>query len=240
MGASFALAIKKQCENGGPIKCDHISGYGRDVSNLENAMGRGIIDSYSVTPSELAADCDMVVIAAPVGAFAALAANIAPHLSEGAIVTDVGSVKGRLVYDMEKALPKGVHFVGVHPIAGKDRSGIDAADANLFEKAHCIITPTSGTDVEALDKISRLWRLLGSNVIVLTPEKHDEILSAISHLPHVAAFALVNAVEYIDDEFLNFSGTGFRDTTRIAMSSPDIWSDICLMNKENILKHIDV
>ncbi|KJU85037.1 Prephenate dehydrogenase [Candidatus Magnetobacterium bavaricum] len=232
MGASFAMAIKEKALAG------KVCGYGRNENNLKRAKYKGIIDEYSLTIGEVGQGCDLLIFASPVGVFLELARGIAPYLSEGAIVSDMGSVKGQLVYDMEEAMPPGVSYVGAHPITGNDRSGLDAAVPDLFKDVNCILTPTNSTNDTALKTVSLLWQTLGCNIKTLTPEKHDEIFSAISHMPHIAAYALVNAIKIIDEEFLNFSGTGFLDTTRIAMSSPQMWIDICMLNKNAILKHL--
>ncbi|MBF0318121.1 MAG: prephenate dehydrogenase/arogenate dehydrogenase family protein [Nitrospirae bacterium] len=232
MGASFAMAVKEKALAG------RVCGYGRNENNLKRAKEKGIIDEYSLTIGEVGRGCDLLIFASPVGVFLELAGGIAPYLSKGAIVSDMGSVKGRLVYEMEEAMPPGVSYVGAHPIAGNDKSGLDAAVSDLFKDVNCILTPTNNTNDTALKTVSVLWKTLGCNIKTLTPEKHDEIFSSISHMPHIAAYALVNAIKMIDEEYLNFSGTGFLDTTRIAMSSPQMWIDICMLNKDAILKHL--
>ncbi|MBF0537133.1 MAG: prephenate dehydrogenase [Nitrospirae bacterium] len=234
MGASFAMAIKSHA------LAQRVCGYGRNENNLKRAKDKGIIDEYGLTLEEIGQGCDLLIFASPVGVFWELAVGIAPYLSEGVIVSDVGSVKGALVYEMEKAMPPGVSYVGVHPIAGNDKSGLDAAIPDLFKDVNCILTPTKNTNETALKTVSELWKTLGCRVKTLTPEKHDEIFSSISHMPHVAAYALVNAIKMIDENNLNFSGTGFLDTTRIAMSSPQMWIDICMLNKDAILKHLAI
>ncbi|MCG6553192.1 MAG: prephenate dehydrogenase/arogenate dehydrogenase family protein [Candidatus Magnetominusculus sp. LBB02] len=232
IGASVALALKKNRIT------KTVCGFGRNETNLKNARARGIIDDYALNLKDLAGGADLVVLAAPVRAFKALADGIAPYLKKGAIVTDVGSVKGALVYEMDSAMPQGVAFVGAHPIAGNDKSGIDAADPDIFIGAKCVITPTAVTDKAACQTIISMWERLGSKIEILSPERHDEILSSISHLPHIAAYALVNTVQELNPGFFNYSGPGFMDTTRIAMSSPEIWRDICILNKDNIIKHL--
>ncbi len=234
MGASFAMAIKK---NGIAQK---VCGYARDENNLKRAIEKGIIDEYSLTLREVGEGCDLLMLASPVGVFLELIRGIAPYLGENAIVSDVGSVKGNLVYEIEQAMPQGVYYVGSHPIAGNDKSGLDAATADLFKNVNCIVTPTKNTNEAALKTVSDLWGTLGCRLKRLTPEKHDEIFSSISHMPHIAAYAMVNTIKAIDEEYLNFSGTGFLDTTRIAMSSPQMWIDICMLNKDIILSHLAV
>ncbi len=233
IGAAFALAAKKH----GISKI--IAGYGRNEDNLKRARLKDIIDDYSPTLKDLCKDANLVVLASPVGTFLELSRSFSSYLHKGAIVTDVGSVKGSLVYDLEATMPEGIHFVGAHPIAGNDRSGIDAANDSLFEGAKCIITPTENTDKVSLSTVSEIWERFGSRTITLSPERHDIIFSTISHLPHIVAYALVNTVEDVNREFFAYGGSGFLDTTRIAMSSPEIWRDICILNKENILSHIN-
>ncbi|MBF0458570.1 MAG: prephenate dehydrogenase/arogenate dehydrogenase family protein [Nitrospirae bacterium] len=233
IGAAVALAMKKN----GIAK--RICGFGRNETNLKNACARGIIDDYALNLKDLTDGADLVIFAAPVGAFTAIAAGIAPYLKAGAIVSDVGSVKGALVYEMESAMPEGAAFVGAHPIAGNDKSGIDAADPDIFKGAKCVITPTPRTDKTACQTITSMWERFGCKIETLSPERHDEILSCVSHLPHIAAYALVNAVQEINPDFFPYSGPGFMDTTRIAMSSAEIWRDICILNKDNILNHLN-
>jgi prephenate dehydrogenase len=180
------------------------------------------------------------LFATPVGIFADIAKKISGSLKKTAIVTDVGSVKGSLVRDMEALMPQGVFFVGGHPIAGSDRSGIDIATAELFENAECIITPTENTDKETLAKISSIWKAFGSIVKLINAEEHDRIYAAVSHLPHLIAYAIVNTVADIDSSYLAFCGKGFKDTTRIAASPPEIWRDICLLNKNNLIEYLDL
>lgn len=232
IGAAVALAMKRH----GLTK--NICGFGRNETNLKDARQRGIIDDYALNLKDLADDADLVVFAAPVRAFRTIAEGIAPYLKAGAIVSDVGSVKGTLVYEMESSMPDGVAFVGAHPIAGNDKSGFAAADPDIFIGAKCIITPTRKTDRAAYHTIIALWERFGCQVEILSPERHDEILSSISHLPHIAAYALVNTVEDLNPGFFSYSGPGFMDTTRIAMSSPEIWRDICILNKDNIVNHL--
>jgi len=234
LGASFALALKK---NG---LCSTITGYGRNRENLQRAKERNIIDSFEQDPVAACRDSDLIMLSAPVGSFLGLAKAISPALKKGAILTDVGSVKGNLVREIEKMIPKDVHYIGGHPIAGSDRSGIDAASAELFRNSRCLITPTENSDPSALDKIQNLWKALGSEIIILNPEEHDRIYASVSHLPHMIAYAMVNTVAEMDSSYLDFSGKGFIDTTRIACSSEELWSDICLLNRDNLVEALAV
>ncbi len=234
IGASFALAMKKHA------LCTHVTGYGRTESNLIKAKERAIIDSYEMNAKKACEGSDLVVFATPVGKFTSLAAEIKESLKNGAIVIDVGSVKGDLLYEMEALMPDGVRFVGCHPIAGSERSGVDASTGELFNGALCVITRTEKSDDNAVEKIAEIWRTFGSIVEIMTPEEHDRIYGLVSHVPHLVAYALVNTVADIDASYLRFAGQGFKDTTRIASSSPDIWCDISLLNRENLLKFIEL
>jgi prephenate dehydrogenase len=234
LGASFSLALKKRG------LCDKVTGFGRNESSLAAAKQRGVIDSFYLDPVKASADSDLVLFAMHVGSFARTAEKIAGSLKKGAIVTDVGSVKGSLVYEMETILSGRASFVGGHPIAGGEKSGIEGADAGLFEGRRCIITPTGSTDKAAMDRVVSLWRSLGADVDTMSPEEHDRVLGAVSHLPHILAYEMVNAADEIGESFLKYSGTGFRDVTRIASSSPELWRDVCMLNRENLIHFIDV
>jgi prephenate dehydrogenase len=234
IGASFALALRKKG------LCGYIAGFGRSEENLIEARKRGIIDSFERNAAEVCRDADLIVLATPVGTFQDLIRQSSASFKTGAVVTDTGSVKGDLVYEMEKLMPGGVRYIGSHPIAGSDRSGIDYSRAGLFENSKCIVTPTRDSDRGAVDKIVDLWRSLGSDVITMDPARHDRIYASVSHLPHVIAYTLVNTAADIDPSCLEFSGQGFRDTTRIAGSSPDLWRDICLMNRNNLVEMIAI
>ena len=230
LGASFALALK---ENG---LCRSITGCGRNRENLLRAKERNIIDSFEQDPAAACKEADLIMLSTPVGSFTGLTKTITTALKKGAVLTDVGSVKGALVREIEKIIPEEVHYIGGHPIAGSDRSGIDSANAELFQKAKCIITPTENSNPDALEKIQNLWKAFGSEIVTLTPEEHDRIYAAVSHLPHLIAYALVNTVADIDRSYLDFSGRGFMDATRIASSSEELWKDICLLNRDNLVE----
>jgi len=233
IGASLALALKKYKLS------ETIVGCGRTKGNLIRAKDQAIIDSFELDPAKACENADLIVFATPVGVFIDIATRIAPVLKENAIVTDVGSVKGSLVLNMERVLsPRGL-FVGGHPIAGSDRSGIDTASAQLFRKARCIITPTKETDKGALEKVIALWHAVGALVALLDPEEHDRIYAAVSHLPHLLAYELVNTVADINNTYFAFSGQGFKDSTRIASSTPELWRDICRHNRENLLAYLE-
>jgi len=234
IGASFALALKKYG------LCYEVIGYGRTEENLRRAKNKAIIDTFYLDPAEACTASDLIVFATPVGSFVDIANRIKNALHGGVIVTDVGSVKGNLVRNIEKLMPEGAFFVGAHPIAGSNRSGINAAEPDLFKDAKCIITPTEYTDKNALETISAVWEHIGSKVTFINPDEHDRIYAFVSHLPHLIAYEIMHTVADIDSSFLDFSGQGFIDTTRIASSSPELWRDICLQNKDNLLKSIEI
>jgi prephenate dehydrogenase len=226
IGASFALAMR---EIG---LCRDIVGFGRDEGRLKKAKERNIIDSYELVAGEACKGSDLIVFATPVGASLGLADRVSRSIGKGSLAIDVGSVKGRLVSEMEKIIPG---FVGCHPIAGGDRSGIDHASAGLFKGALAVITKTDKTGEEGLKKAIAIWEALGSKVEIMDPFEHDRVYALVSHMPHLVAYALVNTVSDVEKSYLKFAGQGFKDTTRIAASSEVLWRDICLMNRDNIL-----
>lgn len=234
IGASFALALRKKG------LCREVIGFGRRRDNLQQAKDRGIIDVFETDPVTACRNADLILLATPVGTFSDLVRTIAPSLKKGAVLTDAGSVKGKLVRDIEKIVPSGVSYIGAHPIAGSDRSGINFAQPDLFEHALCIVTPTAQSSPEALKTVSDLWTSVGSAVVTMEPEQHDRIYASVSHLPHIIAYVLMNTVAGIDASSLQYCGQGFRDATRIAASSPEIWRDICLLNRDNLIEMISV
>jgi prephenate dehydrogenase len=236
IGGSLARVLKARNLAG------EIHGAGRSRETLERAIRLGVIDHMGQSSVHAVERADLVVLATPVGTFEAIVGEIAPHLAHGAILTDVGSVKGDLVRRLEDLLPAGVHYVPAHPIAGREKHGVDAASEDLFRGARCIVTPTERTDRDALDTVTSLWQEAGMQVLTMTPHRHDHVFAAVSHLPHAAAYAMVSTVmEFSDgtESYLSFSGAGFRDFTRIAASSPEMWRDICLLNGKNIVEMIE-
>ncbi|MEO2043878.1 MAG: prephenate dehydrogenase/arogenate dehydrogenase family protein [Nitrospinaceae bacterium] len=237
LGASLAKACKEQG------LANEISGYGRNRENLEKARTLKIIDYYSTDLSEAVKNADLIVLCTPVSAIAPLIQNMIADIRPGTLITDVGSVKDPIVREVEKLIPEGIYFIGSHPIAGGENSGLEASAANLYEGAQCIVTPTSKTDKKALDKISALWRAVGMDVTSLSPDEHDFIFGAVSHLPHIVAYALMNTLGALrtqnDHEVITFSGAGLKDITRIASSNPVMWRDICLSNRDHSLDLID-
>ena len=236
IGGSLAQVLKAK----GLAKEIHGSGRGRET--LEKALRLGVIDHMGQGPAHAVEHADLVVLAAPVGTFASIVREIAPHLKKGSILTDVGSVKGPLVRTIEDMLPAGVHYVPAHPIAGREKHGVEAASEELFRGARCILTPTERTDTIALERIRAVWQAAGMDVITMDPDRHDHIFAAVSHLPHAAAYAMVSTVAEFSEgsaNYISFSGGGFRDFTRIAASSPEMWRDVCLLNGKNIVEMIE-
>jgi prephenate dehydrogenase len=220
-----------------------VVGVGRRVENLKTAVHVGAIDRYVVDSKEAVKDADLVILATPVDTYERHLNEWSSCLRPGAIVTDVGSVKGDLVVQSERRMPAGVHFVGAHPIAGKEKTGAAAGSEDLFTGRRCIVTPTRQTDPQALEQVQSLWQAAGAVVLTMDPYLHDKILAAVSHLPHVAAFALMNALVDIRTvvpglDLAGHSGGGLRDTTRIAASSPEMWRDIFLWNRDNVVAWI--
>lgn len=224
---------------------DHVVGVGRRVENLKTAVALGAIDRYVADPQEGVRGADLVILATPVDTYERHLHDWSHCLTPGAIVSDVGSVKGTLVERSESAMPTGVHFVGAHPIAGKEKTGVAAGSDQLFKGARCILTPTNRTAQTALERVKQLWEEAGSIVLTMDPHLHDQILGAVSHLPHVVAFALMNALADLRDQqvpsldLAGHSGGGLRDTTRIAASSPEMWRDIFLWNRDNVVSCIE-
>ncbi len=233
IGGSFALALKKRRFKG------TIAGIGRKKENIIKAKDLGVIDEYFMIPAEGVKDADLILLATPVGQFSAIIKGIRQDLKKGAIVTDVGSVKAEVIKRVENLMPQGVNFVGAHPIAGKECSGVDAASPDLFNNTRCIITPDANTDKIALEKVLALWNALGAKTVLMSPDEHDAIFAAVSHLPHVLAYVLINAIINLDENILIHGGRGLRDMTRIALSLPELWRDICNYNKDHILKSLD-
>lgn len=236
IGGSLARILKEKGEVG------EVVGVGRGRANLERGVELGVIDRFSHDPAEGVAGADMVFLATPVCTIADIVREIAPALAPGCIITDGGSVKGDIVRSCEPLVPAGCHFVGGHPIAGTENSGVEASFSTLYQGRRCIITPTDSTDRVALEKVVRMWEIAGSEVVLMDVEKHDRVVAAISHLPHMVAYSLVNAVgEYggCNENILKYSAGGFRDFTRIASSDPVMWRDIALQNRDSILEMMD-
>ncbi len=236
IGGSLVRALREA----GALKS--VVGIGRSLPNLEEALSLGICDEITQDLVEGVRGADVVFISVPVCAIPGVVAGIAPALAPGCIVTDGGSVKSAIVSECEALMPPGCFFVGGHPIAGTEHTGAAASFATLYRGRRCILTPTERTDVAALERVSRMWRLAGADVCLMEPGHHDRIFAEISHLPHMAAYALVHAVGTADVEgenVLSYTAGGFRDFTRIASSDPAMWRDIALMNRNSLLQSID-
>ncbi|OHV75320.1 prephenate/arogenate dehydrogenase family protein [Ensifer sp. LCM 4579] len=212
----------------------------RSEATLKRAGELGLGDRYALSAAEAVKDADLVIVSVPVGASGAVAAEIAPHLKPGAIVTDVGSTKGSVIGQMAPHLPKSVHFIPGHPIAGTEHSGPDAGFAGLFRGRWCILTPPAGADEEAVARLRLFWETLGSMVEEMDAEHHDKVLAIVSHLPHIIAYNIVGTADDLEavtaSEVIKYSASGFRDFTRLAASDPTMWRDVCLHNKDAILE----
>ncbi len=232
IGGSLALSARQK----GIF--NHIVGIGRTPENLRKAKNLNVVDEFTLNLEEGVKDAELVVIATPVSDIIPIIKKSLPALKKGAIITDVGSVKNEIMIETDKLSLPGVFFVGSHPIAGTENSGVEAAFSDLFLKRKCILTPSKKTDPSALEKIKNLWISVGSEVFFMDSQPHDQILGAVSHLPHMIAFALVNYLHEINHEkesIFKFSGGGLKDFTRIAASHPIMWKDIALMNKGNLV-----
>jgi prephenate dehydrogenase len=235
IGGSLALDMRRR----GLVQ--EILGYGRTEANLKIARRKGLIDAYFLAEGEIPQDTDFLMLGTPVQTIVPLTAAFLPRLKRGCIISDVGSVKGDIVRGMEKLLPNGIHFVGAHPIAGSEQWGAEAARENLFMGRLCILTPTRKTNRAALKKMEQLWRNVGSRVEIMNASQHDRVLGVVSHLPHMAAFALVNALDqtHLDGiDLKRFCAGGFKDITRIASSRPELWRDICLLNRREVSRSL--
>jgi cyclohexadieny/prephenate dehydrogenase len=212
----------------------------RTQKTLDRVMELGIADRVELDPAKAVEGADCVMLCAPVGAFADLAAAIAPRLMPGSVLTDVGSTKQSVIRDVGPLVPAGVHFVPAHPIAGTEHSGPDAGFADLFEGRWTLLTPVPGTDESAIAKIETLWRRCGAQTERMEPSHHDRVLAIVSHLPHLIAFTICGTADDLADEsrqeVVNFAASGFRDFTRIAASDPVMWRDIFLNNREALLE----
>jgi cyclohexadieny/prephenate dehydrogenase len=212
----------------------------RSASTRRRVAELGLADQVVDNNIAAVAGADLVIACVPVGACGAVAAEIGPHLSAGAIVSDVGSVKGAVIRDMAPHLRGGVNFVPAHPVAGTENSGPDAGFATLFVGRWCILTPPDGADIAAVERVAAFWRALGANVEIMAAAHHDLVLAITSHLPHLIAYTIVGTADELGEvtrsEVLKFSAGGFRDFTRIAASDPTMWRDVFLANKEAVLE----
>jgi prephenate dehydrogenase len=236
IGGSVGLALKRAGFRG------KITGLGRRWSSLKNAIDARAVDSATLDYEEAMTGADLLMLCTPVDVIPEIARKAVRHARSSCIVTDVGSTKRLLVSEIEKLMPESVHFVGAHPMAGSHETGVTAADASLFEGSICIITPIKSTDPGALAAVSELWKMIGARVETMSPQEHDFLIAAASHLPHVTACALIQTVAGIADQdhrAIDFSATGFADATRIAAGDPKIWTGILLQNADMVLSMLD-
>lgn len=233
IGGSFAKGIKEA----GLV--EEVVGFGKNTKNLELAVNLGVIDSFSTDIGKAIKDSDLVFLAVPLGAMKSVLQDMKPYLSEHTIITDGGSAKSSVILSAQEVfgqLPQ--NFVPGHPIAGKEKSGVAAAESSLYIDHRVILTPTENTSSAALKTVKHLWKVLGANVEIMNAQQHDEIFAATSHLPHLLAFSLVdmlNEHEELGDVF-KYTAGGFRDFTRIASSDAVMWRDIAVYNSDAITK----
>lgn len=227
IGGSLGLALKKKRFAG------TIVGVSRSRQTLRRSLSLKAVDEASQDLS-LVKDAQMLILATPVETICTLAPKLREYLNDDCIVTDVGSTKSEIVSNLEKIFP---NFVGSHPLAGSEKHGVAFARADLFKDSLCLVTPDKNTDSRALNQVINLWHTVGARTQKISPEEHDKALSLVSHLPHILAFSLMQAVP---QEYLKFAARGLRDTTRIAGSDSLLWQDIFLSNRGNILKSIEI
>ncbi|MEM9477574.1 MAG: prephenate/arogenate dehydrogenase family protein [Pseudomonadota bacterium] len=217
-----------------------IIGTARSPETREIAREVGFCDRIVDSATEAVAGADLVVLATPIGAMSALAAEIGPHLVPGVTVTDVGSVKRAVIEAVGPHIPSGVHFIPGHPLAGTEHSGPRSGFAELFDGRWCVLTPEEGEDPKAVDRLTQLWEAMGSNVDLMGVDRHDLVLAVTSHAPHLIAYTMVGVADDLrrvtDSEVIKYSAAGFRDFTRIAASDPTMWRDVFLTNKDATLE----
>jgi cyclohexadieny/prephenate dehydrogenase len=234
IGSSLARVVRRDG------LASHIAVCARSHATLDTARALGIADSTTTDPRQVVDGADLVMLCTPLGAYGAIAEAMAPALRPGAIVSDVGSVKQCVIRDVAPHLPEGVALVPGHPVAGTEHSGPEAGFAELFEGRFCILTPPTGTDAAAVERIAALWRQAGMQVELMPAQHHDRVLAITSHLPHLIAYTIVGTATDLEEqlrlEVMKFSAGGFRDFTRIAASDPVMWRDIFLNNRDAVLE----
>ena len=234
IGGSIARAARAQHAAGSIVVTSRSAETRKRVAEL------GFADQVVESNAAAVEGADLVIVSIPVGACGAVAKEIGPHLKPGAIISDVGSVKGSVLRDMAPHLPAGVHFIPAHPVAGTEHSGPDSGFAELFVNRWCILTPPENADQAAVEKLKTFWTALGANVETMSAEHHDMVLGITSHLPHLIAYTIVGTADELSavtrSEVLKFSAGGFRDFTRIAASDPTMWRDVFLYNKDAVLE----
>ncbi len=217
-----------------------VTGYARSQATRDTARRIGLCDEVCDSVAEAVTGADLVILCVPVGAMGAVAAEMAPHLAPGATVTDVGSVKQEVIAAVGPHLPKSVHFVPGHPLAGTEHSGPESGFAELFENRWCLLVPVADSDPDAVARLRGLWEAMGANVEEMEPDHHDLVLAVTSHAPHLIAYTMVGVADDLrrvtDSEVIQYSAAGFRDFTRIAASDPTMWRDVFLTNKEATLE----
>jgi len=237
IGGSLARALKKANAVG------QVVGYGRNIEHLQKALELGVVDKYETDIAVAVRDADVIVLAVPVGKTLEVLQSIKPYLNSKTIITDVGSSKGAVVKAAREVFGDALeNFVPGHPIAGTEKSGVEASFAELFENRRVVLTPLDNTNEAALKIIRRMWQDTGALVEQTSVEHHDDVLAATSHLPHMLAFELVDALATMDDkiEIFRYAAGGFRDFTRIASSDPQMWHDICVTNEKSIVAMLDL
>ena len=234
IGSSLARVLRRDSPKTTIVAC------ARRAETLETVCRLGLADEVTDDPVAAVAGADLVVLATPLSAYSEVGRRIAPVLRDGAIVTDVGSVKEQVIRDVKPVIPEDEHFVPGHPVAGTEHSGPDSGFAELFINRWCILTPPEGTDPAATDRLRAFWAALGAKVEIMTPDHHDLVLAIASHLPHLIAYTIVGTADELaqvtESEVIKFSAGGFRDFTRIAASDPTMWRDVFLANKDAVLE----
>ncbi|MDH5256492.1 MAG: prephenate dehydrogenase/arogenate dehydrogenase family protein [Gammaproteobacteria bacterium] len=232
IGGSLARGLKKHG------LCNTITGYARSVQELEKAVELGVIDDYASSVKDTVKNADLIILAIPMSAFESVFNEMSASIGSETLITDVGSAKASVIEAAKKAfgkLPSGL--VPGHPIAGTEKSGVEASFDGLFENRRVILTPTENSSENAVEQVRQMWQQVGAEVVLMTADHHDQVLAATSHLPHVLAFSLVETLGKMHEssEIFRYAAGGFRDFTRIASSDPTMWRDICLHNKSAIL-----
>lgn len=234
IGSSIARALRKS----GHVGTIAIADLSKEARGKAEELG--LADAYFESPREAVAEADLVVLCTPVGTNGAIAEGIAPYLKTGAVVTDVGSVKAAVAEAVAPHIPEHAHFIPGHPLAGTEKSGPENGFAELFEGRYWLLTPSSGTDEDEVERLSKLWRGCGAIVESMDVDYHDKVLAITSHLPHLIAYTIVGTAFDLEEQekqdVIRFSATGFRDFTRLAGSNPIMWRDVCLNNREAILE----
>lgn len=236
IGGSLAMALKKA------NYCESIVGCSRNAESLQKAKTLGVIDDYTLDPVAAVKGADMILLAVPMGAMGSVLQSIKGHVEAGAVITDAGSAKASVVAAAREVFDEvPSFFVPAHPIAGREKSGVEAAIVDLYVDHKVIVTPLSETDQQAEQQVIAMWQAAGAEVESMAVEKHDQVLAATSHLPHVIAYSLVDTLSHseVSDSIFHYAAGGFRDFTRIASSDPVMWRDICLENRDAILASIE-